>query len=636
MSVSLPRVVTTLIWIHVLVLGLFIRPANAQEGVQVWLAPINTEEFPSVSSYLDVHDAEREFVFGLEESNVRIIEDGRRLPVTKLEHVHSGVQFVLAISPSAAFNIRDVQGVSRYEYLAQALVDWARARQGSTVDDLSILIADGPEATHLSDLERWISLLDSYSPADDALGPDFDMMARALDVAADAARQVSMNQAVLFVIPLPSEDISLGLQSLVARASQQGVKVFIWLVASAELFSSPQASQLATLAEQTGGQMFAYSGIEAVPSLEDYLESMRNVYTLTYESRITASGSHQVSTEVSLDGGAFSSPVQDFDLEVMPPSIAFISPPMEINRENIAEEGAPEEWSPSAQHLELLIEFPDGHARPLAQTALIVDGQVVETNTSPPFDHFTWDLDAFEESGEHILVVEVEDNLGLTGRTFENAIQITVGHASPNIWVGISRNRMILAGVIVGISGAVLLLVLVIGGRLRPGFVRELRRRKRKTDPVTQPVVIQQEDVSRSRSAWINRFQWSKGHVTTKSFAQMVPLSDITKEESNPPIAISSDQVTFGRDADHVDKLVDNESVEGLHARLHREAQGIFRLFDEESTAGTWVNYEPVPAEGKILEQGDLIHFGRVGFRFIMRDPHRVRKPVQRREDAVQ
>jgi predicted component of type VI protein secretion system len=115
----------------------------------------------------------------------------------------------------------------------------------------------------------------------------------------------------------------------------------------------------------------------------------------------------------------------------------------------------------------------------------------------------------------------------------------------------------------------------------------------------------------------------------------MVPLSDAKKEESNPPIAINDELVTMGKDPKLVDILIEDEAVEGLHAKLQRQKKGVFRLSDEGSTAGTWVNYSPVSEEGTVLEQGDIIHIGRAGFRFIMRDPHRVRKPVQRRGESI-
>jgi pSer/pThr/pTyr-binding forkhead associated (FHA) protein len=107
-------------------------------------------------------------------------------------------------------------------------------------------------------------------------------------------------------------------------------------------------------------------------------------------------------------------------------------------------------------------------------------------------------------------------------------------------------------------------------------------------------------------------------------------LTDADQEDTYPPIVITSETATFGSDPNQADQLVEDGSVAELHARLTRESQGVFRLSDEGSIAGTWVNYAPISSDGIILEQGDLVHIGRVGFRFIMRNPRRVRKPVRK------
>ena len=412
MSLPQRRGILTLIWIQLLILGVVYNSSSAQEGNQVWLAPIDTEDFPTITSYLDVRTSEGDFVSGLDRDNVSIIENDNRAPVLEIEPLHTGVQFVIALSPGPSFGIRDVQGVSRYDHLAQALVGWAKSRESSNDDDLSIIIAEGPESTHETEINNIISLLGSYTPAESDTGPDFDLLAQALDVAADPTTSPAMGRAVLFITPLPSQDVSLGLQSLAARANQQGVKMFIWLVASSELFSSQEAGQLAILAEQTGGRMFAYSGQEEIPSPEEFLEPIRNKYFLAYDSQITTSGSHQVSAEVNLNGTNTTSQVQTFDLEVLPPSISFISPPMEIERISPEEESEPENLVPDLQEMEVFIEFPDGHPRSLKRTTFFVDGEEVETNRTEPFEQFTWDLSEYTASGEHILAVEVEDDLG--------------------------------------------------------------------------------------------------------------------------------------------------------------------------------------------------------------------------------
>jgi predicted component of type VI protein secretion system len=74
--------------------------------------------------------------------------------------------------------------------------------------------------------------------------------------------------------------------------------------------------------------------------------------------------------------------------------------------------------------------------------------------------------------------------------------------------------------------------------------------------------------------------------------------------------------------------VLNDPSVDPLHARLIRQDDGAFRLSDEGSVAGTWVNYILVSPDGASLEHGDLLHIGRVTFRFSLRQVKPARKPV--------
>ena len=223
----------------------------------------------------------------------------------------------------------------------------------------------------------------------------------------------------------------------------------------------------------------------------------------------------------------------------------------------------------------------------------------------------------------------------MTYRSADTSVQVIVRNPSTSPLGIISQNRSMLTIIVVAVSGVVLLLVLVLGGRLRPGFWRDLRRKNKQSDPVTQPIQVIQEPTSQPRSTWINRLQWPRRKITSKSYAQLVSLVDANQEDSSPPIPIADENVTFGTDPGKVDQVLDDPSVDGLHAKLRRISAGNFRLSDQGSIAGTWVNYSPVSSGGTQLEQGDLIHIGRVGFRFIMRNPKRVRKPVQKLEEPL-
>lgn len=634
MSLAPKRGILTLIWILVLVFGVVLKTVSAQEGNQVRLAPVDTQSFPIIRSYLDVRSSTGGFVYGLDQQQVHIVENGRRLPVQELQQLRTGAQFVLAISPGPAFEIRDIQGISRYEYLADALQDWAVARQGSTVDDLSLIVSEGPESTHSTDLDRWAATLRSFSPTGEETGPDFDVLTRALDIASDPTSDPGMSAAILFITPLPGQEVSLGLQSLAARATQQGVKIYIWLVASSEQFSSPEAEQMRLLAEQTGGTLFNYSGQEIIPSPEDFLDELRNTYALSYNSSITTSGVHQISAEINYQSQLLTSPAQEIELEVFPPSITFISPPIEVERSLSDPQDDSSSLVPTMQPLDLLIEFPDGHLRPINQTTLYVDGLLIGVNEVEPYDRFNWVIDEITSSGEHILVAEVEDSLGLIGKSVETVIFINVVSSEESILDVVSQNRLILVIVMAAVVGAILLLVLILGGRLQPGFIREWRRKRKRNGAITQPVKNLQDEDTQSRSSWINRIQWRRGPVTIKPNAQFIPLADSNSEESHPPLAITKRQTIFGRDDNIVDLVLTDPSVENVHAKIVQVENGVYRLSDQGSIAGTWVNYLPIPENGQILEHGDLVHFGRMGFRFVLRNPKRVRKPVLRIEET--
>ena len=99
-------------------------------------------------------------------------------------------------------------------------------------------------------------------------------------------------------------------------------------------------------------------------------------------------------------------------------------------------------------------------------------------------------------------------------------------------------------------------------------------------------------------------------------------------------ISITTHIITLGSDAEQVIVPIDDPGVEPIHARLWRDEEGSFRLADENSIAGTWINYAPVSEGGSRIEHGDLIHIGRAGFRFTLSKPSEQRNPTVTRETS--
>jgi hypothetical protein len=624
--------------------GVFSLRAQAQTASTAYLSPPEISEFPQLSAYLDVTDSQGGFLSGLTSSDVTILEDGLQLPLSGLQALRPGVQFVLAITPGSALEIRDGQGHTRYQHLIEGLLGGAWIQGDAGQDDFSLLTSEGAILIHNGSPAELSSLLAAYQhPAQDVA--TLEVLAQALEVAADPLPRPGMERAVLFITPPQVADITAGLQTLAARANQQNIHIYIWLVSAADYFGLPGASQLAAFAAQTNGSFFAFSGTEAVPDLESYLEPLRPAYRLVFDSHVAAAGTHQVSAQVNLPEGMLVSPVQSFEVNLQPPDPLLVTPPVVITRGYTATATSGElttsDLTPIEQTLTLAVAFPDGYPRSLVRSTLIVDEIVAVENTAPPFDTFRWDLRLYTQDGLHTLRVEVVDSLGLVGQSPESVVQITVPAAEQGVIIAFERQRLLVVGLGVLIAGSVLALVLIIGGRIRPHADRRGRktdrhkaaaRQRLEKDPVTQPVTIPPAGTlaGQTRSpftGWLERLPRHTQPVTPQPLAFLTPLAETGAPTLPLPLPLGAEPVILGCDPQQATLLINDPAVDGLHARL-TPFEDSFRLVDAGSVAGTWVNYTPIPPEGVILEHGDLVHLGRSGFRFTLRTGSHRRKPT--------
>ncbi len=237
-----------------------------------------------------------------------------------------------------------------------------------------------------------------------------------------------MKRSILFLTPhLPDQATVTELETLTERAQLLNTRVNVWLIDSDAYFVHFSATALKSLALQTGGEYFAFSGIEPQPNPESYFSHLRHLYTFNYQSRITTGGNHNLAVQAQLNGFNQISIPQSFGLDVQPPNPFLISPPAQIVRQ--APEDDPyntETLLPTEQIIEFLVEFPDGHPRPIIRAALLVDEEIVAEITSPPFEQFEWNLRQYPSSGEHSLQVEVEDSLGITKTSLGIPLTLTV------------------------------------------------------------------------------------------------------------------------------------------------------------------------------------------------------------------
>jgi hypothetical protein len=600
---------------------LSVDPSQAQSGARVDLVDLQTGSFPTINALVDVYNAQGDFVSGLLPENVTVLEDGQSLPVDDMSERQTGLQLVVAVNQGQPLMVRDEQGIARYERAVQILSSWMQTRQAENPDDLSLVTTSGILISHATSTD-WQNSFSTYQPSALNETPGLQALAFAFEVVDDPLPQAGMKRAILFLTPHLDDPLVVDeLKAVAEHAAQARIRVYVWLIDSPTDFFHASATALKSLAIQTGGAYFAFSGIETFPDPESYFASLRRMYALNYASKLRTSGKHRLALQVQLGGEQLTSSEMTFDLDIQPPNPIMVSPPLQIVRQAPPEK--PYEADvlvPTEQTIEMLVEFPDGHPRLLVHSSLYVDGQVVVENTSEPFGKFVWDVSGYLTSGEHSLQVEVEDVLGLRKTSMSIPVTVTIVRPPSGVVAILARNSAALTIAAILLVGILLALILFSGGRKRLQKLAELRQaRKLYEDPVTQPVEVHPGNRKRKVNH-IPRRAGTGASRLAEAPAYLVRLTPDGEPATGNPIPLVENEMTFGTNPVQATHILDDESVSPLHAAMQWSKDGVFTLSDKGSVAGTWVNYEPVTGEGRRLVHGDLIHIGQLMYRFTLRN----------------
>jgi hypothetical protein len=602
--------------------------ARAQAVAYAEIVSVETRGFPKITALVDIYDANGRFMEGLKPADLTAYEDGEPRPVDTLTQSEVPLQLVVAVNPGPGLAVRDSNAVPRFTRVVEALSQWVNAQPAESGDDLSLVSLSGSLITH-ADAKDWFVSLDSFKPDFRNTTPNLQTFSIALDTVTASTSQPGMKRAVLFITPhMDDPNIDNTITPLIQRALDARVRVFVWFVDAETYFPTASANAFKSLALQTGGSFFAFSGREVFPDLRAEFAALRQVYTVTYTSALTTSGEHTFSMEVEYPQGTMRTVDETFSVEIQPPNPILLTQPSQIVRQAPEEDPYAETLVPTQQKLEILVEFPDGHPRALKRTSLYVDGQLVDENISEPFEAFAWDLSAYEVGGQHEIIVEAEDMLGLQKSSMSIPITLTVIQPPRGIQAFLARYRSYLVLGAIGFAGVALLLILLLG-RSGGELVKKRReKRKRFEDPVTQPVIALAEPPTRAsavkksktvprRVAWLQ----TKAPRLPEAPAYLYRLMNGGEPASSLPIPVAEKDLTFGTDPVQCTRVLDDPSISPLHARIKQTATGDFIIYDHGSVAGTWVNYEPVTREGHRLVHGDRIHFGQLMYRFDLNQP---------------
>ena len=613
-----------LIGLMVLLLGQTLS-AWAQSGLNLHLSDPELAQFPKVTLTMDVYDQSGAFINDLTLRNVSLTEDGQERIVNETILTQPGLDAIIALNLSSTLSNRSSAGATRLQDIYSALLNWVNFLPSTSALDLySLTSNEGILTERQKERSAFLASLQKYQPNLFNLNPNLDSLKFALDIASKPNPIPHGKQAIFYLTALPVDSELANIPVLADQAIQLRVPVFVWLLASDASANSPAAVALTELAQKTGGKFFLYSETNEAPNPEEYFNSLRGTYRLRYTSGINQSGTHKVSVQVQRGDQIANSPEVSFMVELKAPIPTLINSPLQVTRVWKEDKQGNLTLQPDLVTLQMNVGFPDGYPRQLKTSRLIVDGQIAIQNTQQPLDYFGWSLKAYRTNGMHTLQVEVEDILGFKGKSIEIIIPVNVPPRSSSLlgqiidFLGMG-GWLIPVGILLAGSG-----YLVYRQR---GRIRELidKRRKRiemeHTDPLTQQVLIPNETRGLTQNS-ISPEPREVAKVFTNQPPSLVWAGKKTAPIGMETILLNQPEMLVGRNKKQCQIMLKLPSVEKIHALITTSAEGQVKIANRSAKNGTWVNFAPVSPQGANLQSGDLVHFGKVAFRFEFSRPN--------------
>jgi hypothetical protein len=574
-----------------------IPSVSAQTDISLHLSELNIESFPIISLFAKVTDDRGYRIPGLTSDNFRILEENAEASDIEVRETTVGSRIVFALNTNFGLRIRDTLGYSRFDLTRQALLDWWRRPEFNRVgvDDLSLVTIDGTLQSHSRAAVDLATALGHHQPTFPDEETGYEFLFQALDFTADRPPNIGMPSYLVFFTALsaPPEDTTV--MNIITRAQSNETAIFPILLGEEDVLDQPEAVILNQIAEETGGQVILFNDDEGLDQLIDLVINQRTQYYLSYTSQIIDSGPHEIKVQLIIDDTEVASAVRNFVLEIQPPEITLLQPPREILRSSDDPSTPLDEIQPISIDLEFTKTFPDGFARELTLSQLLVDGVVVDQSEAPPYERLVWDLRPLLQSEEHTIQIFVVDSFGQESASDIHKVQLEV-ELPPRGLVAIrpALGSLLLAlGVL--LVGTIMAAILLTYGR--------------------RPLKTAEAEAQGGSVIAFRRASLRRDLPDEPAEAFLHPLGPYTTTGESIPL-IGTD-IFIGSDPSLTAVPLEDPSVDRMHSRLIRQVDGSYLLKDQGSVAGTWVNYEEVPEEGLLLSDGDRIHFGRAFFHFI-------------------
>ncbi|MBI4761749.1 MAG: FHA domain-containing protein [Chloroflexi bacterium] len=612
----------------------------SQGASRLVINDLDTSKFPQLVARVSVLDESGAFVSGLDSAAFTVWEDGAEIKSqAQLEMVGVAVAVIFDSSRNTVDEkLAGSKGATGKLILAEAreavlrLLDsnkWLdKTGQKDQIMALGF-VSDTVKvlAPFVDDYNKAYNAVQDFTPTPQESARNTPILAGIADAlkAMQAKPELANRRKAIIVFSDGLDAVSpVDRERVSAQAQRDDIAIYTVFLGARETVDAQR--NLKTLADATGGKYVAYTSAGSVDPVYDVIFSQKNQYVITAESRANSRGQHTLLVQAKL-GSANPVTVQaerPFSADIQNPVVNIVSPApgLRIDRRVPQWNSKLEDADNKTLNVQINWSFPDGHTRSISKIEYLVDGKPGLPITEP-VENFPVDISALgnlatTNAESHTIQIKVTDTLDLTGESqvLPIAVRMIVPPtptpvpptATPVPLPTPTPTPVEVATTAAKDYGplALSLLALLVAGIVvirRPQIVTEAPRRiAERVKEITEPFLPDRERGQRSRKG--------RAYLSVMSGG----------EPGQNSIEILTENTRLGRDEGLVNVVFSDKSISRWHSTIKEESNGEFRIFDEGSKSGSYVNQEQVQMVGQRLEDGDVIELGgRVRLRFHLR-----------------
>ncbi len=414
-------------------------------------------------------------------------------------------------------------------------------------------------------------------------------------------------------------------------AAELGVPVYTVVLSNDKLDNEESQTGLnymQQIATGTFAQSFRLSTAEELQPIWDRIASFRNQNTVQYSIAEAIGGDQTVQLSLTSNPN-----IGDTTTVTIPAGAPSISIELPEESRNLT---LPSLDQAVTLSFSTAVSWMDGVDREVSTAQILVNGLVLQDIDASSLDRFDVSLTNLVYGANRIQVAIIDDQ-GSRATSPEVVINIAQGETSipdevapttlpERIWQRVS-GVVTIAGGCLGVLIVVILLIVVLVAARRSAFLNRIG-----IIPMLARVPFLRgymADVYRieRRAGYASDLKYSASRYSgdirsagkrDKNKPQLPAFLEVIQATTQMPGRIDLDAVEqkIGRSASRADISFQNDgTVSRVHATIVQEGAG-YRIFDENSTSGTFVNEQGVLENGLQLMDGDEIRLGAVRLRF--------------------